>query len=88
MKSRLIFGLVSKFVLSISDPNSRGLGPPNRCFRMESIAKHDFSWKSFLLNSGMIFYCFLEALGAVFLICLALKTGLKRILVLSKILSS
>ncbi len=53
--------------LSISDSEFRYLGLPHRGFRMESIAKIDFSLKSFLMNVGMDFCRFLEALGAVFL---------------------
>ena len=88
-KIRFIFRLVSKsFLLSISDLKFRRPGLPNRHFRMESIAKIDFSWKSFLMNSGMDVCRLFDALGAVFLIFEALKTRLKtkRFLVKSRIL--
>ena len=43
------------FFLAISDSIFRCLRLPNRCFPIESIAKIDFSWKSCLKNSGMVF---------------------------------
>ena len=46
-------------------------------FRMEGIAKNMFSQKSFIGDSGVDFWCFLEALGAGFLSFSALETGLK-----------
>ena len=79
VKQNVFFvGLVSRSVcLSIPDSKFGRSGLPNRGFRIESIAKIDFSWKSRLMNSGIHFCCFLEALGAVFLTFLALKTDLK-----------
>ena len=44
----------------------RRLGLPTRGFRLESIAKVDFSWKSFLMNFGIDLHRFLKALGTVF----------------------
>ena len=66
------------------------MGLPNRGFRMEDIANIHFHGNHFLMIFGMGFYRFLEALGAVFLISLALKTGLEtqRFLMKSRILSS
>ena len=50
-KNRFLFRLVSMaFLLAISDSDFRRLGLPNRRFRMEGIAKIDFSWKSFSKN--------------------------------------
>ena len=46
-----------------------------RAFRMESIATIDFSWKSFVMNFGIEFYCFSDVLGAVVLF-LCLETDL------------
>ena len=84
----LFVGLFPSFFLSISESNFRCLGIPHRCFRMECIAKIDFAWKSFLVNFGIEFYCFLGALGAVFLIFQASKTSLKtkRFLMTNRIL--
>ena len=56
------FRLVSKTYSYRFLPRIFELGLPNRCFRMEDIAKVDFSWKSFLVNFGMHFCLFLEAL--------------------------
>ena len=44
---------------------------------MEGIAKTMFSQKSFIGDSRVDFWCFLEALGAGFLSFSALETGLK-----------
>ena len=44
---------------------------------MEGIAKTMFSQKSFIGNSRVDFWCFLEALGAGFLSFSALETGLQ-----------
>ena len=52
----------------------RRLGLPTRGFHKERIAKIDVEWKSLSMNSGIVFCCFLEALGVVFLICWPLKT--------------
>ena len=66
-----VVGLVcGPFFLSISESKYRGL-------RSEGIAKIDLSWKSFLMNSGVDWCCFLEASGPVFLVFWALKTDLK-----------
>ena len=46
-------------------------------FRVEGIAKTMFSQKSSFGDSRVDFWCFLEALGAGFLIFSALETGLK-----------
>ena len=46
-------------------------------FRKEGIAKTMFSQKSFLSDSRVRFWCFLEAMGAGFLIFSALETGLE-----------
>ena len=51
----LFLGLLPGHFLAISNSNVRRLGLPNRCSRMESIAKIDFSWKSFLKNFGIDF---------------------------------
>ena len=48
-------GAIFLIFLAISDSIFRRLGLPNRGFRMEGIAKHDFSWKSFLKNVGVDF---------------------------------
>ena len=53
---------------SISASIFRHAGLPNLRFSIECIAKVDFSWKSFLVNFGIDFYCFLYALGPVLLI--------------------
>ena len=63
--------------LSISELEFQRLGLPNRGFRIEGIAKIDFSWKSFLMTFGIGFCRFWEALAPNFLVCWALKTGLK-----------
>ena len=44
---------------------------------MEGIAKTMFPQKTFIGNSRVDFWCFLEALGAGFLSFSALETGLK-----------
>ena len=56
---------------------------------MESIAKIDFSWKSFLKNFGINCSCFVDALGAVFSDCLCLvnKLETKRFFVKNRISS-
>ena len=78
LKVSFFVELVSRsFCLSISELKFRRLGLPNRGFRMECIANVDFSWKPFLMNFGMGFCRYLEALGAVFLVFWALKTYLK-----------
>ena len=46
-------------------------------FRMEGIAKTMFPQKTFIGDSRVDFWCFLEALGAGFLSFSALETGLK-----------
>ena len=46
-------------------------------FRMEGIAKTMFPQKTFIGDSRVEFWCFLEALGAGFLSFTALETGLK-----------
>ena len=56
--------------LSISKSKFRRSGFPNRGFRKESIAKIDFSWKSFLIHFTIDLCHFLEALGTVFFIFL------------------
>ena len=68
----------------------RSLALPNRGFRMESIAKFNFSLNSFLMDCIVDFLLFFEASGAVFQGYWALKTGLKmkRFLVEKRILSS
>ena len=63
----MFFGLVSRsFCIDFfSESEFQCLGLPNPGFRMEGIAKIDLSWKSSLMNFGMDFYRFLEALGTV-----------------------
>ena len=63
--------------LSISASTFQRLGFSNRDFHMESIVEIDFSPTSFLMNFGIDFCCFLEALGAAFLFFFAWKTELK-----------
>ena len=63
--------------LSISDSIFGRLGFQIRGFRIIGIARIDFPWKLFLMNFGIDFYCFLEALGAVFLVFQASKIGLE-----------
>ena len=46
-------------------------------FRQEGIAKTMFSQKSFLGDSRVSFWCFLEPMGAGFLLFSALETGLE-----------
>ena len=46
-------------------------------FRLEGVAKTMFSQKSFIGDSRVDFWCFLEALGAGFLSFCALETSLK-----------
>ena len=58
LKIRFFSGLFPGHFLSISESKFRRLGLPNRGFRMEGIAKIDFSWKSFLMNFGIDFYVF------------------------------
>ena len=48
-----------------------------RGFRVEGIAKTMFSQKSFFGDSRVVFLCFSEALGVVFLTFSALETGSK-----------
>ena len=75
------------FCLAISDLIFRRLGLPNRGFRIEGIAKNECSWISFLKNFWIVFLCFVDALGAVFLTFQGLKTSLetKRFLTKSQI---
>ena len=47
----------------ISDSKFGRLGLPDRGFRMQGIAKIDFSWKSFLMNFGNRFLLFFDSLG-------------------------
>ena len=55
------------FCLSISESKFQLLGPPNRGFRIEGIAKIGFSWKSFLVIFGDGFLAFfLMPLGLLF----------------------
>ena len=75
---KLVFqACLQVILLLISEPKFRCLGLPNRGFRIEGIAKIDLSQKSFFINFGVEFCCFLKALGAVFLVFWALKTGLE-----------
>ena len=46
-------------------------------FRLECIAKTNFSQKSFVMDIEVEFTCFFDALGAVFLVFAAMETGLK-----------
>ena len=74
----ILFRACSQVIFSSNFKSEiRRLGLPNRGVRIEGIAKFDLSWKLFLMNSGMDFCCFLEALGAVFLVFWALETELK-----------
>ena len=77
--SRCLFflGLFPDHFLSISDSNFRRVGLPNHCFRIENIAKFDFSRKSFLVISGMHLYYFCGSLGNILQVSSALKTMLK-----------
>ena len=88
--SFFVLACVQVIFVSISDSSVRRLGLQNRCFRIEGIAKFDLSWKSFLKNFGIDFDCFVDSLGAAFLIFEALKASLKtkRLLVKSQILRS
>ena len=52
-------------------------GALKKGFREEGIAKTMFSQKSFFDDSRVDIWCFLEALGVVFLFFAALETGLK-----------
>ena len=61
---------------SLSDSEFRSLGLPTRGFRIERIAKIDFSWKSCLTDFGMAFCRFGAALGTVFWL-LTMKNTLK-----------
>ena len=38
---------------------------PKQGSDMESIAKIDFWWKSFFMHFGIVFCCFVEALGGI-----------------------
>ena len=53
------------------------LGLLRSCFRIEGVAKTNFSQESFIMDIGVDFCHFLEALGAVFLSFVALETMLK-----------
>ena len=56
------------------------LGTPNSMFLHRGIAKKkNLSQKSFFVEFGIDLCCFLEALGAVFLVSAAMKTGVKSI---------
>ena len=46
----------------------RGLGLKDRCFRMDGIAKKEFSWNSFKKKIGVEFKCLFNASGTVFLV--------------------
>ena len=56
----------TSFSLFISESTFRRLGLRSRGFRKESIAKVDFSWKSFIKNFEINFL--FDAVGSVFLI--------------------
>ena len=51
----LFVGVLLCYFFAIPDSIFRRLGLPNRGFRMEGIAKIDFSWKSFLNNFRILF---------------------------------
>ena len=51
--------------LSISDSRFRRVELPNHGFRIEGIAKNDFSWKSFLMKSRIVF-SFFSSIGSRF----------------------
>ena len=61
--------------LSISESKFRCLGLQIQGFRMEGIAKIDFSQKSCFMDFGHEFGCFVEVLGAVFLVFCASKAS-------------
>ena len=63
--------------LSISELKFQRLRFQIRGFRLEGVAKINFSQKSFFIDLGPDFVRFLVALGAVFLVFCALKTDLK-----------
>ena len=67
LKVVLFLGLFLYCFLVISDSIFRRSGLPNRGFRIEVIAKIDFSWKSFSKNFWIVLLCFADALGTVFL---------------------
>ena len=68
LKFHFFTGLFPSHFLSISETKFQGLGLPNRGFRMERIAKIDFSRKSFFIQFGVDLCRFLEAWEAVFLV--------------------
>ena len=82
-----LLACVQDIFLSISDSNFR-CGTSKSLFSYGRYCKIGFSWKSFLMNFGIVFWCFVDALGAVFMIFEVLKTSLntKRFLVKSRIL--
>ncbi len=58
LENRFIFKLVSlSTFLATSDLKFRHLRFQNHCFRMEGIAKIDFSWKSFFCEFRTGFFC-------------------------------
>ena len=74
----LFFGLVSMlFLSSIYESKFRRLGLPNRSFCKESLAKLDFSRKSFLMNFLDRFLSFFGGLGGRFSGFLGLENGLE-----------
>ena len=74
----IYFGLVSRsFCFPSFESNFRRLGFLKPGFRMERVAKNNFSQKSSFVDFGVYLSCFLKALGTVFLVFAALETRLK-----------
>ena len=71
------FGTRVYWFLHLRSLNFRRSGPQIRSFRKESIAKINFSQKSFFMNFGVDFCRLLVALGPVFLVFLRLEINLK-----------
>ena len=77
VKNLIFFRACSQVILYRFLNRNFDLGLPNRGSRMGGIAKINFSWKSFLMNSGIVFCCFLEALRAASLVFLSLGNRLE-----------
>ena len=73
-----MFGIVFRFLFGqILESKTRRLGLLKHGSRMEGFTKVLFSQKSFLRIPESVFWCFSEALGEVFLVVVALETGLE-----------
>ena len=62
----IFFSLFRSHVLLISNSIFRCLGLPDRCFRMEGLAKIEFSWKSVLKNFGIDLFVFFPCCWSCF----------------------